>query len=105
MVAYSLEKMNLRSLERFKEVHRYAAENGYSFYLLTASSADAVGEWEQNHRTGFQFCHADERELKTMIRTNPGLMLLKEGTVINKWDGSRIPDMREKLEVKSEKQE
>jgi uncharacterized membrane protein YphA (DoxX/SURF4 family) len=103
MVAYSLEKMSLRHLERFRQVHRYAAENGYSFYFLTASSADAVGAWEQNHRTGFQFCHADERELKTMIRANPGLMLLKEGTVINKWDGIRMPDMREKLEVKSEK--
>lgn len=101
MVAYSLEKMNLRHLERFREVHRYAAENGYSFYLLTASATDTVGEWEQNHRTGFQFCHADERVLKTMIRANPGLMLLKEGTVINKWDDSGVPDMSEKLKVKN----
>ncbi|WP_313382097.1 BT_3928 family protein [Proteiniphilum saccharofermentans] len=94
MVAYSLEKMNLKHLERFKEVHRYAEENGYSFYLLTSSSADMVGEWEEHHRTGFQFCHADERVLKTMIRANPGLMLLKEGTVIDKWDGSRVPGKR-----------
>ena len=100
MVAYSLEKMNLRHLERFREVNRYAAENGYSFYLLTSSSADVVGEWEQHHRTGFQFCHADERVLKTMIRANPGLMLLKEGTVINKWDDSKVPNkmwLKEKL--------
>lgn len=94
MVAYSLEKMNLKHLERFKEVHRYAEVNGYSFYLLTSSSADMVGEWEEHHRTGFQFCHADERVLKTMIRANPGLMLLKEGTVIDKWDGSRVPGKR-----------
>ena len=87
MVSYSLEKMGLKHLERFREVHRYAGENGYSFYLLTSSSADVVGEWEQHHRTGFQFCHADERVLKTMIRANPGLMLLKEGTVAGKWDG------------------
>lgn len=87
MVSYSLEKMGLKHLERFREVHRYAGENGYSFYLLTSSSADVVGEWEQHHRTAFQFCHADERVLKTMIRANPGLMLLKEGTVAGKWDG------------------
>jgi uncharacterized membrane protein YphA (DoxX/SURF4 family) len=92
MVAYSLEKMNLRYLERFREVHRYAAEKGYSFYLLTASATDTVGEWEQNHRTGFRFCHADERVLKTMIRANPGLMLLKEGTVTQKWDDSKVPN-------------
>jgi uncharacterized membrane protein YphA (DoxX/SURF4 family) len=91
MVAYSLEKTTLRHLERFREVHRYAGEKGYSFYLLTASAADTVGEWEQNHRTGFRFCHADERVLKTMIRANPGLILLKKGTVINKWDDSKVP--------------
>ncbi|SFL51159.1 Uncharacterized membrane protein YphA, DoxX/SURF4 family [Porphyromonadaceae bacterium KH3CP3RA] len=91
MVAYSLDKMSLNHLERFRQVHHYAEENGYSFYLLTSSPTDVVGEWEQHHRTGFQFCHADERVLKTMIRANPGLMLLKEGTVINKWDDSRVP--------------
>ena len=90
MIAYSLEKMSLKHLEQFVEVYRYAQENGYSFYLLTSSSVDEVGKWEQLHRTGFQFCHADERVLKTMIRANPGLMLLKEGTVINKWDGSNV---------------
>ncbi|WP_019539929.1 BT_3928 family protein [Proteiniphilum acetatigenes] len=94
MVAYSLDKMSLNHLERFRQVHHYAEENGYSFYLLTSSPTDVVGEWEQHHRTGFQFCHADERVLKTMIRANPGLMLLKEGTVINKWDDSRVPGRR-----------
>ncbi|MPN01726.1 hypothetical protein SDC9_148937 [bioreactor metagenome] len=88
MIAYSLEKMNLKHLENFKEVNRYAAEKGYSFYLLTSSSTEVVEAWEQRHQTGFQFCHADERVLKTMIRANPGLMLLKEGTVMDKWHGA-----------------
>ncbi len=91
MVAYSLEKMNMKHLDRFREVYRYAVEKGYSFYLLTSSSTDEVGEWERQHHTGFQFGHADERVLKTMIRANPGLMLLKEGTIINKWDGRSVP--------------
>lgn len=90
MIAYSLEKMSVRYLDRFKEVHQYAKENGYSFYLLTASSVEEVGEWEKKHQTGFQFVHGDERVLKTMIRANPGLMLLKEGTVIDKWDDSEV---------------
>ncbi|RNC63477.1 BT_3928 family protein [Proteiniphilum sp. X52] len=94
MVAYSLDKMSLRHLERFRQVRRYAEEKGYPFYFLTSSPTDVVGEWEQHHRTGFQFCHADERVLKTMIRANPGLMLLKQGTVINKWDDSRVPGRR-----------
>lgn len=94
MVAYSLEKMNMKHLERFRDVRRYAAGNGYSFYLLTSSATDVVGEWEQQYRTGFQFCHADERVLKTMIRSNPGLILLRGGTVMNNWDDSKVPSAR-----------
>ena len=91
MVAYSLEEMHMRHLDRFREVARHAAEKGYSFYILTASGPDVVGEWEGQQKTGFQFAHADERTLKTMIRSNPGLMLLKEGTVRGKWDDSKVP--------------
>jgi uncharacterized membrane protein YphA (DoxX/SURF4 family) len=91
MIAYSLEEMHMRHLDRFRDVARHAAEKGYSFYILTASGPDVVGTWERQQQTGFQFAHADERTLKTMIRSNPGLMLLKEGTVMGKWDDSKVP--------------
>lgn len=91
MITYSLEKMSERHLDKFKEIAKYAIDNEFAFYHLTASSLDVVGEWEAQHNTGMQFCHVDERELKTMIRSNPGLMLIKEGTVINKWDDNKVP--------------
>lgn len=92
MIAPSLEEMELRYLDQFKLLHRLAEEEGYSFYLLTASPIDVVEAWEELHRTGFRFAIADEKVLKTMIRSNPGLMLLREGVVINKWDDSQLPD-------------
>jgi uncharacterized membrane protein YphA (DoxX/SURF4 family) len=92
MIAPSLEKMELRHLDQFSLLHRLAEEEGYSFYLLTASPIDVVEAWEARHRTGFRFAIADEKVLKTMIRSNPGLMLLREGVVINKWDDSQLPD-------------
>lgn len=91
MVVFSLEDMNMRHLERFRNAAAYAVEIGIPFYLLTASDPGVVGEWESQHKTGFQFAHVDERVLKTMIRSNPGLMLLKEGTVMGKWDDSSVP--------------
>ncbi|MBF6628450.1 MAG: DoxX family protein [Proteiniphilum sp.] len=91
MIAYSLDEMSERHLDRFKELHGYARERGFPFYLVTSTAADHVGLWEEEHQTGFQFTHADERVLKTMIRSNPGLMLLKEGNVVNKWDDSSLP--------------
>ncbi len=94
MIAYSLEKINPKHLDRFRVVSAYAAEKGFPFYLLTASSTETVGDWEKQYHTGFQFCHADERVLKTIIRSNPGLLLLKEGTVMDKWDYSGVPDRK-----------
>jgi len=91
MVAYSLEDMHMRHLDRFREAAAFAAQKGFPFYLLTASDPEVVGDWEQQNKSGFQFAHADERVLKTMIRSNPGLMLLKEGTVMGKWDDSTVP--------------
>ena len=70
----------------------FAENNGFGFYCVTSSSADFIGEWSANNNTDFRFAHADERVLKTMIRANPGLMLLQNGNVINKWDDSEIPD-------------
>ncbi|MDD2246927.1 MAG: DoxX family membrane protein [Proteiniphilum sp.] len=91
MVASSLEEMNMKHLNRFKKVNTYAIDNGWPFYLITSSGTDVVENWEKSNRSGFQFCHSDEKVLETMIRSNPGLILLKGGTVINKWDDSSVP--------------
>ena len=93
MIAHSLEDTRARNLDLFKGVFRYAEAHDYPFYLVTASPAQIVSDWEEQYKTGFQFTHADERVLKTMIRANPGLMLLKEGTVINKWDDRGVPEL------------
>lgn len=92
MVSYSLEKMNIKHLNKFIKISSFAKDYGYPFYLLTASSENTVGEWEAKHQTEFQFSHADERTLKTMTRANPGLILIKDGNVINKWNDRKVPE-------------
>ncbi|MDR0332530.1 MAG: DoxX family protein [Dysgonamonadaceae bacterium] len=101
MVSHSLNKMNTRQLKHFEEINRIAnVNNGQfsQFYLLTASPLNVIAEWESRHQTGFYIVHGDERVLKTMIRSNPGLMLLHEGTVVNKWANSEIPTVVRQME-------
>ena len=44
---------------------------------------------------GLQFCLTDETTLKTMVRANPGYILLKDGTIIGKWSWANLPDKEE----------
>jgi hypothetical protein len=93
-VAPVLEKVHSKRLEKVFNAYRYAGHQGYAFYGLTASDADAIAEWNYEYDPGFEFNSADDRLLKTMIRSNPGLLLLKNGQVVRKWALRDIPDFQ-----------
>lgn len=73
------------------QIYEYAEENGIDFYCVTASANDEIARWRDLTGAEYQFCNADETTLKTMIRSNPGLMLLKDGTIIGKWSHNALP--------------
>ena len=73
------------------QIYEYAEENGADFYCVTASANDETERWRDLTGAEYQFCNADETTLKTMIRSNPGLMLLKDGTIIGKWSHNALP--------------
>ena len=73
------------------QIYEYAEENGADFYCVTASANDEIERWRDLTGAEYHFCNADETTLKTMIRSNPGLMLLKDGTIIGKWSHNALP--------------
>ena len=73
------------------QIYEYAEENGIDFYCVTASANDEIERWRDLTGAEYLFCNADETTLKTMIRSNPGLMLLKDGTIIGKWSHNALP--------------
>ena len=92
LVAPWLERADDSSMDLINEVYDYSVEHGYRFLCLTASGDEAIAAWRENTGAEYPFALADEITLKTMIRSNPGLMLLKKGVVINKWSSASIPD-------------
>lgn len=92
VVAYDLNKTNARAFVR--KINPLAAEaeaNGHPFIVLTGSSYEAVEVFRHAHQTPYPFYLSDEIELKTIIRSNPGLMLMKNGVVKGKWAHRNIP--------------
>ena len=73
------------------QIYEYAEENGADFYCVTASANDEIERWRDLTGAEYQFCNADETTLKTMIRSNLGLILLKDGTIIGKWSHNALP--------------
>lgn len=80
------------SIDLINELYDYCVENKYSFYCVTASTADETDRWKDLTGAEYPYLMADETVLKTIIRSNPGLVLLKEGTIINKWSNQDMPD-------------
>ena len=73
------------------QIYEYAEENGVDFFCLTASTNEDIERWRELTGAEYTFCNADETTLRTMIRSNPGLILLKDGTIIGKWSHNALP--------------
>ena len=95
LVSPHLELADDSQLDRINEVHEYAQDYDYSFYCMTASGKEGIQQWRERTGAEYTFCQTDDIVLKTMIRSNPGLMLLKDGKVIRKWSHNRLPSGQE----------
>ena len=84
------------------QIYEYAQEHGYPFICLTASPQESIDRWRDITGAEYEFCVTDETTLKTVIRSNPGLLLLRDGTVIRKWSHNRLPKLGDEY-VKKDK--
>ncbi len=92
LISPQLQDADDSQLDLINQVYEYAEDNGYGFYCLTASGEKGMNSWRERTGAEYPFCQTDETTLKTVIRSNPGLLLLKQGTVIRKWSHNRLPD-------------
>ena len=92
LVAPYLAQADDSGMDLINEVYDYCIDNGYRFLCLTASSDKEIAAWQDATGAEYPFALMDDITLKTMIRSNPGLMLLKKGVVLNKWSSDNLPD-------------
>ena len=95
LVSPMLEVAQDRNFGNIEGIYEYAKENGYAFYGLTASTDKGIKHWRDITGAEYPFYVTDGTTLKTMIRSNPGLLLLYKGTIINKWNHNDIPKVAE----------
>ncbi len=95
LVAPRLEDANQGYIGDINNVYDYASTYGYPFYCLTASDSLAQELWKDHTGAEYQFYRGDERTLKTIVRSNPGLVLLKDGKVMRKCSTYQMPTAKD----------
>ena len=94
-VAYNLNQSDTQYQPAINRLAEYACEKGIRFYGLTSSTERDIEAYKKRNHVPYEFCTADEIQLKTMIRSNPGVIILREGTILDKWAGKDVPDVKE----------
>ncbi len=95
LIAYDINKSSRKNQDRINSLASWAMEEGYSFICLTSSLFDDCDRFAAETGAPYEFFHADEIDLKTMIRSNPGLIVLKGGTIVAKYSRNDIPSPEE----------
>ncbi|MDX9918496.1 MAG: DoxX family protein [Paludibacter sp.] len=86
VVVYDIQKASPEGLLRAEDIYKKHKDTGTRFYALTGSSDDAIASVRAETGITFPFCKTDPITLKTIIRANPGLVYLENGTVKGKWN-------------------
>ena len=103
LVAPYLEKADDSVMGGLLSLYDYSQDAGYGFYCLTSSGEKGIETWKEMTGAEYPFCRGDAVVLKTMIRSNPGLMLLHDGKVVGKWPSTALPRVEELSEQPEQK--
>lgn len=95
LVCWDLEESAQKGLQKAAQLAVQADEAGYSFIGLTSTLEPEVDSIKTALNLNFDFFQADDIALKTMVRANPGLLLMKDGIVIDKWHYNDFPTFAE----------
>jgi len=91
LVAYDLSKTNTKGFFKVLPFYKKAMADGLAFSCLTSTLPADIKTFRLKNGTAFDFYNADDIILKTMVRANPGLILVKNGVVLEKWNWRDIP--------------
>ena len=92
-VSYDIEKTNIKAHEKMNNnilMNLHSA--GLPIYGLSSSSKKDIKTYLSKEILDYPYFSVDQTTLKTIIRSNPGLIMLEKGVVINKWHWRDIPE-------------
>jgi uncharacterized membrane protein YphA (DoxX/SURF4 family) len=95
IVMNDIEKASKKGFKRLLPLIKQAEERNIRVIAITGSMYEEVETFLGEMGTPLEHYSSDVIKLKTVIRANPGLLLLKNGYILDKWHHNDIPDLDE----------
>lgn len=87
----SLAVAESSAIDKIDELYDYVREYHYNLYCLTASTPEEIAEWQDNTGADYPFYSMDASTLRTIMRGNPGIVLLHDGVIVKKVRPAHLP--------------
>ena len=94
VIAYNITKSDEGASKNLSDLFLACEKNGITFVALSASSDELIDEFIHENNIMFPYHFMDETTLKTIIRSNPGLVKIEEGTITDKWHFNDFPSIK-----------
>jgi len=92
LILYDVQSAKASSVKTLASLGREAEKNGYAVFGFSSNEKRTLDEFRQSHNLSFPFFTCDSKVLQTMVRSNPGLLLVKDGIVLDMWSKNNLPD-------------
>lgn len=99
VVSHKLEKIKTAAIPAVKSILEALAAKNIPCYWLTSTYTDEVQTFKEQYDIHVPFGATDDITLKTIVRANPGLVLLRRGTVVAKWHCNQLPEISEIYQI------
>jgi uncharacterized membrane protein YphA (DoxX/SURF4 family) len=93
VIVENIQKSNLQSFVEISKLAQESKGSNLEIWLLSASGTAQIDALRHEYQLAIPYFSVDATVLKTMVRANPGVILLQNGTVKGKWPHSRLPSL------------
>lgn len=95
LISPSLNGLEESDLMQLRALYEYAVEHGYPFYLLTTNGTEQRRRWQEEMAMDIPMVYSDATIMKTIVRADPGLLLMKNGTIYWKknWRDAEVEEV------------
>ena len=93
-----VEEASVSRVDKINDLYDYCQEANISFFVATASEDEDVALWCKRTGAEYPLYWADELVLRNMVRSNPGVLLFKDGVIVGKWNVADLPLVEEMAE-------